>query len=176
MAHSSHERFDWSFTPNLTDIDGDGDADFLLASDFITSEIYLYVNDGRYVRVTDRYIIRDQSGMGAAVADFDNDGDMDWFVTSIYSLDAGGGSYFGNQHYENVGGGFWENATDGSGTENGHWGWGACAADFDQDGFIDLMMVNGWAEVGKDYNDRPHAILAQPRQRDEFEECPRRSA
>ncbi len=155
VAYSSHERFDWSFTPNLTDIDGDGYADFLLASDFVTSEIYLYIGDGKYVRITDRNVIKDQSGMGAAVADFDNDGDMDWFVTSIYNQDVGFGNSFGNRLYRNLGGGFWEDATDESGTKNGDWGWGACAADFDQDGLIDLMMVNGWAEVGKDYNDRP---------------------
>ena len=29
-------------------------------------------------------VIIDQNGMGGAVGDFDNDGDMDWFVTSIY--------------------------------------------------------------------------------------------
>lgn len=154
VAYSSNERWNWSFTPNLTDIDGDGDADFLLASDFVTSEVFLY-SDDTYLRATDRGVIKDQSGMGAAVADFDNDGDMDWFVTSIYSLDTPPGNSFGNRLYRNLGNSRWEDATDESGTANGDWGWGACAADFDQDGYVDLMMVNGWAEVGKDYNDRP---------------------
>ena len=29
-------------------------------------------------------MIIDQSGMGAGVGDYDNDGDLDWFVTSVW--------------------------------------------------------------------------------------------
>ena len=151
----AEKQFDWSFTPNLTDIDGDGDADFLVASDFVTSEIFLNNGDGTFIRITDRRVLIDQNGMGAAVADYDNDGDMDWFVTSIYDLDGPEGSHFGNRLYRNRGDGSYEDATDESTTANGDWGWGACAADFDQDGYVDLIMVNGWWEVGKDYRQRP---------------------
>lgn len=159
-SHSAHVAFaakltDWSYTPNLTDIDGDGDADFLIASDYVTSEIYSNRGDGTFDRITDRQVLVDQNGMGAAIADFDRDGDMDWFVTSIYDLDVAQGSRFGNRLYRNLGGGIFEDATDESVTANGDWGWGACAADFDQDGHIDLVMVNGWVERNKDFRDRP---------------------
>ncbi len=150
------QRTDWSFTPNLTDIDGDGDADFLMANDFGTSQVFGNNGDGTFSRITNRDVIIDQSGMGAAVADYDNDGDMDWFVTSIYNLDIQGGESFGNRLYRNYGDGRFEDVTDYSGTANGEWGWAACAADFDQDTHIDIAMVNGWIALqGKDYRNKP---------------------
>ena len=146
---------DWSFTPNFSDIDGDGDADLLLAADFHESKVFLNNDDGTFTNVTDRRVIQDQAGMGAAVGDYDNDGDMDWFVTSIYDLDLLDGDYLGNFLYRNDDGEF-EDATLTGGVQDGAWGWGACTADFENDGNLDILHVNGWYLVdGKDYRQRP---------------------
>ena len=146
---------DWSFTPNFSDIDGDGDADLLLAADFHESKVFLNNDDGTFTNVTDRRVIQDQAGMGAAVGDYDNDGDMDWFVTSIYDLDLLDGDYLGNFLYRNDDGQF-EDATLTGGVQDGAWGWGACTADFENDGNLDILHVNGWYLINdKDYRDRP---------------------
>lgn len=156
------DHTDWSFTANFSDIDGDGDGDLLMSSDYETSQVLLNNGDGTFSNVTDREVIVDQAGMGGAVGDFDNDGDMDWFVTSIYNLDAGeGGLLFGNRLYRNDGDGVFTDVSDDSGTRDGAWGWGACAADFDNDTRIDLAHVNGWrgyfrndrSDRQKDYTD-----------------------
>ena len=142
---------DWSFTPNLSDIDGDGDADLLMVSDLDNSEILVNNGDGTFTAMTDRNVITDQAGMGAAVGDYDNDGDMDWFVTSIYTLDVGG-EHFGNRLYRNDGAGVFTDVTTESQVEDGGWGWGSCFADFDNDGHLDIFHVNGWHhELGKDF-------------------------
>ena len=155
------DHTDWSFTANFSDIDGDGDGDLLMSSDYETSQVLLNNGDGTFSNVTDREVIIDQAGMGGAVGDFDNDGDMDWFVTSIYNLDGEGGLLFGNRLYRNDGDGVFADVTDDSGTRDGAWGWGACAADFDNDTRIDLAHVNGWrgyfrndrSDLQKDYSD-----------------------
>ena len=143
---------DWSFTPNLADIDRDGDTDLLLAADFEASEVFRNNGDGTFTRTTDGDVISDQGGMGGAVADFDNDGDLDWFVTSVYDLERAGGERIGNRLYENDGAGAFADATSAAGVADGGWGWGSCAADFDNDGAVDIAQVNGWITVdGKNY-------------------------
>ena len=146
---------DWSFTPNFSDVDGDGDSDLLMAADFHESQVFHNNDDGTFTNATDRRVIQDQAGMGAAVGDYDNDGDMDWFVTSIYNLDQLDGDYLGNFLYRNDDGEFVDNTIT-AGVQDGAWGWGACAADFENDGNLDILHVNGWYLVdGKDFRGRP---------------------
>ena len=144
--------FDYSFTANFGDIDGDGIGDLLMTSDFNESQVYLNNADGSFLNITNREVIKDQAGMGAAVGDYDNDGDMDWFVTSIYNGD--GVEEYGNRLYRNDGTGTFEDVTVDAGVQDG--GWGACTADFDNDGALDIVHVNGWGEVrDANYRDQP---------------------
>ena len=139
---------DWSYTANLFDIDNDDDHDLLLASDFNTSQVLKNYDGKNFYRTTNRQVIKDQAGMGAAVGDYDNDGDFDWFVSSIYDLPLGG-NWFGNRLYENDGVGNFTDVTLLAQVEAGSWGWGACTQDFDRDGFLDIFHVNGWFELPK---------------------------
>ena len=136
---------DFTLTPNLTDIDDDGDLDLLMTGDFGTSQVFVNDGDGTFTKTTDRLVITDEFGMGAAVGDYDNDGDMDWFVTSINGSTLDGTfSGTGNRLYRNNGAGVFSDATDAAGVVEGYWGWGACFADFDNDGHLDLFHTNGW--------------------------------
>lgn len=133
-----------SFTPIFSDIDGDGDPDLLLTADFGSTQVLRNDFGVSFVDITGS-AITDENGMGAAVGDFDRDGDQDWFVTSIY--DASGETGFGlsgNRLYRNLGNGTFADATEVAGVREGGWGWGACVADFDNDGHPDLFQTNGW--------------------------------
>ncbi len=149
---------DYTFTPNFVDINDDGIADLLSVADFSTSQAFLNDNHQRFINITNTAVITDQNGMGTAIADFDNDGDMDWFVSSIYypnDLTLGNG----NRLYQNEWAGLfgkmqWTDITDEAGVRDGGWGWGACAADFNNDGWMDIFHTNGVpfdpSEVRKD--------------------------
>ncbi len=128
---------DYSFAPNFADINDDGWPDLLVVSDFRGSQVFVNQTDGTFSDVTDRTQITDSNGMGAAIGDFDNDGDLDWFVSSIN----------GNRLYENADGVMINAGSASSDVEVGGWGWGSCFADFDLDGNLDIYQTNGW------YND-----------------------
>ena len=135
---------DYTFAPMFTDLDDDGDPDMVMAADFKTSQVLRNNGDGTFEVITDRAVIKDDSGMGSAVGDYDNDGDMDWFVTAIYDDPSEADRNIGNRLYRNLGDGTFEDVTTDAGVDNGGWGWGACMEDFDNDGDLDLFHVNGF--------------------------------
>ena len=138
---------DYSFTPNFADINSDGWPDLLVAADLRTSRVFLNDLGRGWVEATDRDVITDKNGMGAAVGDYDNDGDLDWFVTSIW-YEANSNS--GNRLYSNHGDGVFSDVTTKARVRDGGWGWGACFADFDNDGWLDIFHTNGWFTYGTD--------------------------
>jgi len=71
-------------------------------------------------------------GMGCAVGDVDNDGDVDVYITRY-----GEDSLFINQD-----GGQFLDATAASGISNLQWGTAASFFDYDRDGWLDLFVVN----------------------------------
>ena len=135
-----------TFTANFTDLDLDGDLDILIASDLNASQVLRSNGDGTFERSTDPQVIVDENGMGASVGDFDLDGIMDWFVTSIWA----DWTQYGNRLYKGVGDGTFVDVTDTAGVADGAWGWGSCLADFDNDGDLDLFHVNGYSNADFD--------------------------
>ena len=108
------DLFEYTYTGTFADIDNDDDADVLVAADFHTSEVYSNDGDGTFTETTTA-AISDQYGMGSAVADYDNDGDLDWFVTSIWDTindPEPGFTRDGNRLYKNQGNGTFTDVTD----------------------------------------------------------------
>jgi hypothetical protein len=137
------QLIDYSFSAVFSDLDDDGDPDLVVAADFKTSQVLRNKGDGTFESITDRDVIVDDSGMGTAVGDYDNDGDMDWFVTAIYQEPLEPGAFLGNRLYQNQGDGSFLDVSDQAGITDGGWGWGACMEDFDNDGDLDIFHVNG---------------------------------
>ena len=137
---------DKTFTPSFVDIDNDGWQDLLLVADNSQTRVFHNNGDGSFTDITDQNVITDNSGMGSAVGDYDNDGDLDWFVTAISYKD--GVEHFGwltpgNRFYQNQGDGSFLDKTDETGVRHGYWGWATCFSDFNNDGYLDLFHVNG---------------------------------
>ncbi len=70
--------------------------------------------------------------IGAAAADFDNDGHPDLFVAGVRH----------NILYRNRGDGTFEDVTAKAGITSGEWSVGAAWLDYDNDGLLDLFVVN----------------------------------
>ncbi len=149
---------------NFTDINGDRWPDLLAASDFETSQIWIN-SDGKKFELDTINILNDENGMGSTVADFDNDGDMDWYMTNIYDDDGiveGNWGTTGNKLYVNDGNGVFTEEAELRGVQNTDWGWGTSFSDFDNDGFLDLIATNGWPYNNEQFlNDNTKVFLSQ---------------
>lgn len=94
----------------------------------------LYRNnpDGSFTDVTEKAGVQGRYyGMGAAAADFDNDGDTDLFVTG----------FRGNQLFRNNGDGTFTDTAAEAGVANNGWSTGAAWVDVDHDGLLDLAVT-----------------------------------
>lgn len=141
----------WTLAMGTGDFDKDGWTDLYVANDFGTDKVYRNNGDGTFTDVSTRAIgVDTKKSMNAEVGDFDNDGWLDVYVTNItepYLHEC-------NMLWHNNGDGtFTDLATD-MGVCDTQWGWGAKFIDFDNDGWLDLMVMNGFISAGKkDYID-----------------------
>lgn len=139
-------KSDFTFTGTFSDFNNDGYPDILMVADFEETQIYLNNGDGTFNNVTSDSQINDKNGMGSAVGDYDNDGDLDWFVSSVWDPNGvaeGTWGTNGNRLYRNDNGVFTD-VTDKAGVAEGFWGWGSCFADFNNDQHPDIFQVNGF--------------------------------
>jgi enediyne biosynthesis protein E4 len=131
------------FTPCFNDMNGDRYPELLVAADFGTSRYFVNQRNGTFVTTAagvDSYAF----GMGSAVADFNNDGQDDWFITSIYDENPLEPERKGNLLYYNQGNHQFVEKAEPAGVADGHWGWGVVAIDVNHDGQLDLLETNGW--------------------------------
>jgi hypothetical protein len=125
------------------DYDGDGFVD-LFVTGAHTSRNTLYRNngDGTFTRIPTGAFASDTfQGIGAAWADFDNDGDLDLFVTAQKEPL----SFFWepNRFYRNDGDGVFTRITEGAWVNDvPNLGWGIAWGDYDNDGCLDLFVCS----------------------------------
>ncbi len=107
--------------------------------------LYHQEPDGSFKDITQQAgLTRRGWGMGVAVADYDNDGKLDLFVTG----------YGGNVLYHNLGGCKFEDVTEKAGVRGGGFSAGAAWGDYDRDGNVDLF-VSRYVHVDIDHMPEP---------------------
>ena len=136
----------WTLDLGHADVDHDGDDDLYVAADFGTDRFFLNNGDGTFADATKQAIgIDTKKGMNADWGDFNNDGLFDVFVTNITD------EYMreGNFLWQNNGDGTFADVSRETNTYDTGWGWAGKFFDYDNDGWQDLYVVNGWVSAGK---------------------------
>ncbi len=99
-----------------------------------TSALYRNNRDGTFTDITATAKVgnRGNYGQGATCADFDNDGNVDLYVTNFGT----------NVLYRNNGDGTFTDVTKPAGVGDPGWSSSACFLDYNLDGYVDLFVVN----------------------------------
>jgi hypothetical protein len=150
-AHVDKTEGQYAFSVSTFDFDDDGWPDIYVACDSTPSILYRNNHDGTFtdVAVTAGAAFnedgREQAGMGSTIGDYNGDGRLDIFKTN-FSDDT-------STLYRNNGDGSFTDVTAaaGLGLYTKYLGWGTMFFDFDNDGWPDLILVNGhvYPEVDK---------------------------
>ena len=134
----------YGFSSVFVDVDDDKDLDILVVNDSTPKQLYLNKGDGTFEEIGYPSGIalsengREQAGMGLAVGDYDNDGKVDFHITN-FSDDS-------NTLYRNDGDSNFTDITFQAGLGEPtipFLGWGTSFLDYDNDGWKDVLVVNG---------------------------------
>ena len=126
------------------DVNNDGWIDLYVANDGQPNQLWInqrngtFKNTGLLSGAAMNARGKAKAGMGVAAGDFDGDGDEDLFVTNLRGE--------GNDLYVNDGSGLFEEQSERSGLGPGSLpftGFGATFVDVDNDGWLDVLVVNG---------------------------------
>lgn len=144
----------WGMGITCADYDGDGDTDVFIGND--VAENFLFQNDGKGVFEEvamlsgTAYTVdgNPSASMGVDCGDYDNDGRLDFKVTS-YQQEL-------STLYRNLGDDFFDDVTQQSGAGSGTLAmvtWGVGFVDFDNDTYRDLFIACGHLQDQVDHYD-----------------------
>ena len=143
-----------------------GDSpDLYVVNDFGRNNLYRNNGNGTFTAISAEAGVDDVgAGMSACWLDYDNDGHQDIYAAGMWvaaGMRIWGQSHFhgkepektrqlyrrhmlGNSLYRNLGNGKFQNVAQRAGAEMGRWSWSSDSWDFDQDGFPDLYVADGY--------------------------------
>jgi hypothetical protein len=167
----------YGFASVFVDVDDDGWLDLAVANDSVPNYLYHNRHDGTFedVSYASGFALkeegREQASMGIAVGDYDRDGKVDFYV-SAFSDDY-------NTLYRNEGDGSFSDVTIRAGLSEPtipFLGWGTGFLDFDNDGWLDILVANGHVYPSADQQDWGTTWAQRPQlfhnQNGRFQEVP----
>ena len=144
VVRSTSGRFGPALGVVTGDYDADGWPDIYVANDGTENLLWMNQRDGTFrdaALLSGAAISRlgtPEASMGVGAGDFDNDGDDDLFMTHLMTE--------GNNLYVNDGSGMFQDQSARTGVgpmSLPYTGWGTSWFDFDNDGWLDLIAING---------------------------------
>lgn len=153
----------WSLAAGVVDFNKDGWPDVYIANDFGPDDLYYNQAGKKFVNIKGKIfgsIGKDTyKGMNVSIADFDRKKYLDVYVSNVHHAFQAEGSLFWSftessedniPHIE-------EKATQKGILNENRFGWGAVAADFNNDGWVDVAQSNGMVDdkIDKKFADCP---------------------
>jgi hypothetical protein len=162
----------WGLAAAWGDYDNDGYPDVYVGNEFGFHTLYRNNRDGTFTHVTRQAGALDRgAAMGIAWGDYDNDGNLDLFISKMYANSRW--ALFhpdfpppvpwylswvpradidqvteevtrGNTLLRNNGDGTFSDVSDQSGVRDTQWSWGAEFLDYNNDGRLDIYAANGF--------------------------------
>jgi hypothetical protein len=144
----------WSLAAVAVDFNHDGFTDLYIANDFGPDELYFNDRGERFVlhkggRLFNSVGNDTYKGMNASTADFDRNGWLDVYISNVHQPLQSEGSLLWMVSPSNPPGalpGFSDEATQRGALNERRFGWGAAAADLDNDGWPDIVQANGMVD------------------------------
>ena len=160
-SNTTLELWKMTFQASWHDFDDDGDPDLYVANDYHSDNFFRNDGEAGFVDITDETGLNQMGfGMGVSFGDYDHDGQTDIYVSNMFSK-AGQRilsqvEEIDTRFKEMAKGNFLFRKTAGryelvSGLQRpamqvskAGWSWGGQFADFDNDGYRDIYVVNGY--------------------------------
>ncbi len=162
LAVGDSNRY-YGLTAVFADVNNDGKVDLMVANDSTPNYLYLNKGDGTFedASYASGYALnedgRETASMGIAVGDYLNNGLLDLYNT-VFSDDY-------NPLYKNEGEGNFSDVSYQAGIAEvtiPFLGWGTGFLDYDNDGWKDLLAVNGHVYPGVDQSDWGTTFAERP--------------
>ena len=135
--------------PMMADVNKDGFIDIYAAIDFHGNRLWMNGQNNTFVdQVPAAGADNAMSDMGVAFGDYDNDLDLDIYVTNIYldfdPEDLEHNILLNNTSDSNGASISFNEVSHTAGCEQGYWGWGCTFMDMENNGLLDIAATNGY--------------------------------
>ncbi|MCH7719476.1 MAG: CRTAC1 family protein [Planctomycetes bacterium] len=138
--------------PVMVDLDMDGWLDIYQALDVAPNNLWLNQQNNTFVESAQMAgLANPMNDMGVTLGDYDNDGDLDIYVSNIIGSPFGGRNVLFRNDSEGSLLDFTEVSQDAQ-VDDGGWGWGVTFFDVDNDGLLDIAATNGFTGAEWEYD------------------------
>lgn len=159
-----HNNNRFSFAASWEDYDNDGDPDLYVSNDYGRNNLYRNDN-GKFKDIAAELNVQDMSaGMSISWGDMNRDGWMDFYVSNMFSAAGNRITYQrqfkdsisgemkkqfqrharGNSLFQSDGDGKFTDISETAGVTMGRWAWGSRFSDINNDGWLDILVNNGF--------------------------------
>ena len=151
---------DYTYVAKFFDLNDDGRRDLITINDYGVNRAYLNGGNGRFEETQLADLTDNGQSMGLSIADFDSDGELELYVSNMYSYAgnrivplarqvlkadtyntllrlAGGNTLYKRED------GRYRDVAAAMGLAKAKWAWGQAVFDVDNDGDLDVYVANG---------------------------------